>query len=255
WHKTGKTRPVMVNGKQKGCKKILVLYTNFGKHRKPEKTNWVMHQYHLGQLEEEKEGELVVSKVFYQTQPRQCNWERTANDNTILEGNRSQEVMANVFRSGDIGGIKSLYPANSPSGVAAASVVYNMNDVQQGKPDQFLLARTSFDEGISDSGKGSESSHCTPHSCDEHEEHEQDQKKKNDDTVQGFGRNDVSSLMPFNNNNSNTNVEHKASLHPHIYQVSLAALDDKFQATRHQKPPRRSSLEDMLIDTTPELKE
>lgn len=31
-----------------------------------------MHQYHLGSDEEEKEGELVVSKVFYQTQPRQC---------------------------------------------------------------------------------------------------------------------------------------------------------------------------------------
>ncbi|XP_078432156.1 NAC domain-containing protein 75-like [Wolffia australiana] len=74
WHKTGKTRPVMANGQQKGCKKILVLYANFGKQRKPEKTNWVMHQYHLGQLEEEKEGELVVSKIFYQTQPRQCNW-------------------------------------------------------------------------------------------------------------------------------------------------------------------------------------
>ncbi|XP_023547252.1 NAC domain-containing protein 75-like [Cucurbita pepo subsp. pepo] len=74
WHKTGKTRPVMVNGRQKGCKKILVLYTNFGKNRKPEKTNWVMHQYHLGQHEEEREGELVVSKIFYQTQPRQCNW-------------------------------------------------------------------------------------------------------------------------------------------------------------------------------------
>ncbi|RRT77482.1 hypothetical protein B296_00028507 [Ensete ventricosum] len=74
WHKTGKTRPVMVNGKQKGCKKILVLYTNFGKHRKPEKTNWVMHQYHLGESEEEKEGELVVSKIFFQTQPRQCSW-------------------------------------------------------------------------------------------------------------------------------------------------------------------------------------
>lgn len=73
WHKTGKTRPVMANGKQKGCKKILVLYTNFGKHRKPEKTNWVMHQYHLGEMEEEKEGELVVSKIFYQTQPRQCS--------------------------------------------------------------------------------------------------------------------------------------------------------------------------------------
>lgn len=31
-----------------------------------------MHQYHLGNNEEEKDGELVVSKVFYQTQPRQC---------------------------------------------------------------------------------------------------------------------------------------------------------------------------------------
>ena len=72
WHKTGKTRPVVVAGRQRGCKKILVLYTNFGKHRRPEKTNWVMHQYHLGSDEEEKDGELVVSKVFYQTQPRQC---------------------------------------------------------------------------------------------------------------------------------------------------------------------------------------
>nr|QSX80187.1 secondary wall-associated NAC domain protein 2 [Vitis vinifera] len=73
WHKTGKTRPVFVGGKVKGYKKILVLYTNYGKQRKPEKTNWVMHQYHLGNNEEEKDGELVVSKVFYQTQPRQCS--------------------------------------------------------------------------------------------------------------------------------------------------------------------------------------
>jgi hypothetical protein len=63
---------VFTNGKLKGYKKILVLYTNYGKQRKPEKTNWVMHQYHLGSDEEEKDGELVVSKVFYQTQPRQC---------------------------------------------------------------------------------------------------------------------------------------------------------------------------------------
>jgi hypothetical protein len=38
-----------------------------------------MHQYHLGSQEEEKEGELVVSKVFYQRQPRQCNFEKAAN--------------------------------------------------------------------------------------------------------------------------------------------------------------------------------
>lgn len=76
WHKTGKTRPVFMTGGGgivKGYKKILVLYTNYGRQRKPEKTNWVMHQYHLGEDEEEKDGELVVSKVFYQTQPRHCN--------------------------------------------------------------------------------------------------------------------------------------------------------------------------------------
>ncbi|CAK9152544.1 unnamed protein product [Ilex paraguariensis] len=72
WHKTGKTRPIIISGAVKGYKKILVLYTNYGRQRKPEKTNWVMHQYHLGHNEEEKDGELVVSKVFFQTQPRQC---------------------------------------------------------------------------------------------------------------------------------------------------------------------------------------
>lgn len=30
------------------------------------KTNWVMHQYHLGTDEDEKEGDYVVSKIFYQ---------------------------------------------------------------------------------------------------------------------------------------------------------------------------------------------
>jgi hypothetical protein len=68
---------VFSNGELKGYKKILVLYTNYGKQRKPEKTNWVMHQYHLGSDEEEKDGELVVSKVFYQTQPRQCGGSMT----------------------------------------------------------------------------------------------------------------------------------------------------------------------------------
>ncbi|XP_042398397.1 NAC domain-containing protein 75-like [Zingiber officinale] len=88
WHKTGKTRPVVVNGSHRGCKKILVLYTNFGKNRKPEKTNWVMHQYHLGELEEEKEGELVVCKIFYQTQPRQCV---PHHHHMILEAQRQQQ--------------------------------------------------------------------------------------------------------------------------------------------------------------------
>ncbi|RRT80451.1 hypothetical protein B296_00017290 [Ensete ventricosum] len=94
WHKTGKTRPVVVNGTQKGCKKILVLYTNFGKHRKPVKTNWIMHQYHLGELEEEKDGELVVSKVFYQTQPRQWSDKSAAAAVEGMSQRRDSEVLS-----------------------------------------------------------------------------------------------------------------------------------------------------------------
>ncbi|KAG9132676.1 hypothetical protein Leryth_016722 [Lithospermum erythrorhizon] len=116
WHKTGKTRPVLVNGKQKGCKKILVLYTNFGKNRKPEKTNWVMHQYHLGQHEEEKEGELVVSKIFYQTQPRQCNWSAER----LLSPSTSQAVQAPAE-----GGTALMM--NTPTGEGSTSSLHETN--------------------------------------------------------------------------------------------------------------------------------
>lgn len=36
------------------------------KGSKPAKTNWVMYQYHLGTEEDEKDGQYVVSKIFYQ---------------------------------------------------------------------------------------------------------------------------------------------------------------------------------------------
>ncbi|WCJ30909.1 NAC domain containing protein 73 [Euphorbia peplus] len=101
WHKTGKTRPVFVGGKVKGYKKILVLYTNYGKQRKPEKTNWVMHQYHLGNNEEEKDGELVVSKIFYQTQPRQCgnNNNNSLSLNSKLKGQIGHELGTNNHKN------------------------------------------------------------------------------------------------------------------------------------------------------------
>ncbi|KAI3452990.1 hypothetical protein Pfo_009653 [Paulownia fortunei] len=68
WHKTGRTKPVLLDGVQKGCKKIMVLYVSPVRGGKAEKTNWVMHQYHLGTGEDEREGEYVISKVFYQQQ-------------------------------------------------------------------------------------------------------------------------------------------------------------------------------------------
>ncbi|TKY71757.1 NAC domain-containing protein 73 [Spatholobus suberectus] len=105
WHKTGKTRAVFAaGGAIKGFKKILVLYTNYGRQRKPEKTNWVMHQYHLGSNEEEKDGELVVSKVFYQTQPRHCGnpiiikdpYEKILNDGSGHDSNAIPKTAALV---------------------------------------------------------------------------------------------------------------------------------------------------------------
>ncbi|XP_058180266.1 SUPPRESSOR OF GAMMA RESPONSE 1-like isoform X1 [Rhododendron vialii] len=73
WHKTGKTKLVMENGVKKGYKKILVLYTISKKGSKPEKSNWVMHQYHLGTDEDEIDGHYVVSKISYQQQKQSDN--------------------------------------------------------------------------------------------------------------------------------------------------------------------------------------
>ncbi|XP_022144852.1 NAC domain-containing protein 73-like isoform X3 [Momordica charantia] len=147
WHKTGKTRPVMANGKQKGCKKILVLYTNFGKNRKPEKTNWVMHQYHLGQHEEEKEGELVVSKIFYQTQPRQCNW----SERSVAAAEGSFEV-PNMGRRESTTASAPTDEILSPAGGVGASISsFSSLDIQHHlKSDHFGFApfRTSFDESV-----------------------------------------------------------------------------------------------------------
>ncbi|KAH9295114.1 hypothetical protein KI387_038702, partial [Taxus chinensis] len=90
WHKTGKTRSVIENGIQRGWKKIMVLYMNNGKGGKDEKTNWVMHQYHLGTEEDEKDSEFVVSKIFYQQQSKHLD------RNEILE-----EVECTLVTIGD----------------------------------------------------------------------------------------------------------------------------------------------------------
>ncbi|KAK1417375.1 hypothetical protein QVD17_26502 [Tagetes erecta] len=198
WHKTGKTRPVMVNGKQKGCKKILVLYTNFGKNRKPEKTNWVMHQYHLGQHEEEREGELVVSKIFYQTQPRQCNWSERASNNNVLsniipnEGADNIEMSRRQSRSGS-GSCSSSKEVNiihttthahnnmdelsvvSANAVMSSSYNYPMDHMQHLKGVghfSFAPFRKTFDEVGTTGGEASterDIGELEGITCDEHE--------------------------------------------------------------------------------------
>ncbi|KAK4271633.1 hypothetical protein QN277_020296 [Acacia crassicarpa] len=159
WHKTGKTRAVFVNGAIKGFKKILVLYTNYGRKRKPEKTSWVMHQYHLGTNEEEKEGQLVVSKVFYQTQPRQCgsinkdhNYydddKTVANDQTGRKSNdrdtctTSSIIIPNSNKNyGSGGGVLEYY--TSPYNMSSYEHVvlgqgHNSTNVRESSPPQLI---------------------------------------------------------------------------------------------------------------------
>lgn len=120
-----------------------------------------MHQYHIGQNEEEKEGELVVSKIFYQTQPRQCNWSEKNSTNNAVElatsshPNRNSDSPVIRFSkeiipppdefcggSGGDGGGGGGGTATSPmSG-------YGTLDIQQLKADHFsfLPFRKPFDE-------------------------------------------------------------------------------------------------------------
>ncbi|KAL3529155.1 hypothetical protein ACH5RR_008477 [Cinchona calisaya] len=44
----------------------MVLSRTSKRGSKPDKFNWVMHRYHFGSDEDEKEGQYVVSKIFYQ---------------------------------------------------------------------------------------------------------------------------------------------------------------------------------------------
>ncbi|CAL5031457.1 unnamed protein product [Urochloa decumbens] len=86
WHKTGNSRDICdENGSKIGWKKILVLYSGSkrGGGGKIDRNSWVMHQYHLGSDENEKNGEFVVSKIFYQV-PSKKNGKSEACD-VVLE--------------------------------------------------------------------------------------------------------------------------------------------------------------------------
>ncbi|XP_071724458.1 uncharacterized protein [Rutidosis leptorrhynchoides] len=66
WHKTGRTKPIMIDGVRMGWKRIMVLYTSSKKEKGPVKSNWVMHQLYLGTQEDAQHGDYVVSKILYQ---------------------------------------------------------------------------------------------------------------------------------------------------------------------------------------------
>ncbi|KAF6169329.1 hypothetical protein GIB67_028749 [Kingdonia uniflora] len=134
WHKTGKTRPVAVNGEH----------------------------------EEEKEGELVVSKIFYQTQPRQSY----LSERTVITGEGSLEKSSRrESGSGSCSSSKEICNREEFSGAGAAMSSYNTIDIQQLKSDHFSFAplRKSFDEvGVEEVSRGGETSNLV--ACKDHEE-------------------------------------------------------------------------------------
>lgn len=126
WHKTGKTKPVIIDGKHVGCKKIMVLYMSTVKGGKAEKTNWVMHQHHLGIEEDEKDGEYVVSKLFYQQQSKPG--ERSAQDLRALD------TLEAVVNEVEPMGIPALLPEGHDDG--RQDIVHSpVHDSNQGIPD------------------------------------------------------------------------------------------------------------------------
>uniref|UniRef100_A0A0D9UXS6 NAC domain-containing protein n=1 Tax=Leersia perrieri TaxID=77586 RepID=A0A0D9UXS6_9ORYZ len=249
WHKTGKTRPVMVNGRQKGCKKILVLYTNFGKHRKPEKTNWVMHQYHLGDLEEEREGELVVCKIFYQTQPRQCSWSTTTSDRGGAVAATTAPAAQQEQRRRDSGSgscssrdHEAVSATSYPAGYAVAAAVEMQHLKHAGDHFSFAPFRKSFEE-VGIGGDQAPSNHLAGRSEQQHAGQEQQPHRPLLATTTALpataflisrATNPVSTIVP-----------------PAMQHASVVLDHDQFHQQQQQKLDRRSAgLEELIMGCT-----
>jgi hypothetical protein len=119
----------MQNRKVLGFKKIMVLYERVGKKSKNVKTNWVMHQYHLGENEEETDGELVVCKVFFQKQPRNCSGGAPKTSNMLAEEEcelSESDIVSNWNQAG-----RSDFTSSIVSGVTKDS--YNSIRANQNK--------------------------------------------------------------------------------------------------------------------------
>lgn len=129
----------MQNRKVLGFKKIMVLYERVGKKSKNVKTNWVMHQYHLGENEEETDGELVVCKVFFQKQPRNCSGGAPKTSDMLAEEEcelSESDIVSNWNQAG-----RSDFTSSIVSGVTKDS--YNSIRPNQNKRKEHQLESIS----------------------------------------------------------------------------------------------------------------
>lgn len=76
-----------MDGNLQGCKEEFVLYAYDIGNRSPQQMDWRLHQYHIrGRAKDE--GELVVSKIFHQSQNNPCE---------LAEKTRPQSELVSPF--------------------------------------------------------------------------------------------------------------------------------------------------------------
>jgi hypothetical protein len=71
--KSGNPISITLDGNLQGCKEVFVLYAYETDGNNPQITDWRLHQYHIESTEKD-EGELVVSKIFYELEKNQFKW-------------------------------------------------------------------------------------------------------------------------------------------------------------------------------------
>lgn len=128
WHKTGKSKAIYDSGVRKGWKKIMVLYKTSQRGEKADKTHWVMHQYHLGEDEDEKDGEFVVSKIFYQLPNKAMKNSKT--ETAHEEPDESTSVIGP--KTPKTNTPKPPHPNNSPCEIAQNVSI--LQDQDEGEP-------------------------------------------------------------------------------------------------------------------------
>ncbi|WVZ56041.1 hypothetical protein U9M48_006627 [Paspalum notatum var. saurae] len=70
WRKIGTSRSIILDGTLQGSKEVFVLYADVMTDNSPQRTDWRLHQYHIRNKVKDEE-ELVVSKIFYDSQNNQ----------------------------------------------------------------------------------------------------------------------------------------------------------------------------------------
>ncbi|XP_051182494.1 uncharacterized protein [Lolium perenne] len=95
WRKAGASISIILDGTLQGFKEVFVLYAFKNSDNSPQRTDWELHQYHMKNTIED-EGELVVSKIFYNSQSNHCERAakapvQSAQDDSVTDNDSKEE--------------------------------------------------------------------------------------------------------------------------------------------------------------------